>query len=151
MIDNKWFCEPDEQRETWCFLNLHVNDNYIIKGWEIGYGNPTILIRELKNKKTQEKELIKELLSQLYHCRKEDILLIMYINILTILRTRIIILNIKNASLYGLKYVCIEEILQNYFQQIEKIKIEVKEKKQTQFLWNLLIKIGPLLPRGVLI
>jgi hypothetical protein len=151
MIDNKWFCEPDEQRETWCFLNLHVTENCIISDWEVGYGNPTMIVREIKSQKTIEIEIIKDLLTQLYHCRKENILLITYSDVLSILRTRIFILNIKDASLYGLKHICIKEILKTYFQQVDKLNIQIKETKQIQFLWNLLLRIGPLLPRGVMI
>ena len=148
MIDSKWFCEPDEQRETWCFLNLHENDNCNIVGWDVGYGNPTTLLCEIKNQKTKEVEIIKELLIHLYHCRKDNIILITNTSdVLPILRTRILLLNVKEVCFYGLKYICIEEIMLTYFQHVNLIN----ESKQIWFLWSLLQKIGPLLPKGVLL
>ena len=150
MIDNKWFCEPDELREIWCFLNLHVNDKDIIEGWEIGYGNPIVMMRKINHRKTNEKDIIKELLIQLYNCRKENILLITYTNnVLPILRTRILFLDIKEASLYGIKHISVEEILYTYFLYDANQELIDKNKKIT-FLWKLLLRIGPLLPRGVI-
>lgn len=147
MIDNKWFCEPDDRRKTWCFLNLHVNEKNEVNGWNVGYGNPTKLLDEIKNKKTREIEIIKELLVHLYRCRKEDIILITIASdVLPILRTRILYRNIKAVSFYGLKYICIDEILQTYFHQ-DKV---LNKSNEIQFFWNLWQKIGPLIPRGVL-
>lgn len=161
MIDNKWFCEPDDQRESWCFLFLKVSKHNIIESWEIGYGNPTTLVRTLVNHKSKEKEIIKELLRELYYCRKKDVILITYsLDVLPILRTRIILLNIEDASLYRIKHVSVERLLSDYFlpeimnsslsDLVKRMGIEVKNPCQVDLLRHLLIQIGTLLPYGVI-
>ena len=159
MIDNKWFCEPNEQRESWCFLFLKVN-HFVIDGWEVGYGNPTMLVRKVANRKSRERELIKELLQELYHCRRENIMLITYAySALPTLRTRIILLNLKDACLHGIKYISIEKLLEEYFlllnstnisELVRKMNIEMEGSSQAKLLWNLFMRIGPMLPAGVI-
>jgi len=152
MIDNKWFCEPDEQRECWCFLFPQLKDNSVIDGWEIGYGNPSKLTRKIKNKKQNEEQMIRELLCELYHCRKKCITLITYAyDVLLILRTRIILLNIKDACFHGIKHICIEKLLEEYFLcNIIKSSTMIESSNQAEVLWNLFLKIGPMFPVGVI-
>jgi len=162
MIDNKWFCEPNDQRESWCFLFLQMNDHCIICRWEVGYGNPTMFVRKVTNRKSREREIIKELLRELYCCRKEGITLITYrYDVLSMLRTRIILLNIEDVCLRGLNYICIEQLLKEYFlsgtlnlsdmpELVKKMNIETSGSSQVQLLWSLFLRIGPMLPSGVI-
>lgn len=162
MIDNKWFCEPNDQRESWCLLILQVNDHFAINGWEIGYGNPKMLLRIISNNKSREREIIKELLRDLYYCRREGIVLITFRDdVLPMLRTRIILLNIEDVCLRGLNYICIEQLLKEYFlsgtlnssdmpELVKKMSIETSGSSQVQLLWSLFLRIGPMLPSGVI-
>lgn len=162
MIDNKWFCEPNEQRESWCFLFLQMNDRCIICRWEVGYGNPTMLVRKVTNRKSREREIIKELLRELYYCREESITLITYgHDVLSMLRTRIILLDIEDTSLHGVKHISIEKLLEEYFlldviksstmlELASKMNIRQDESNKVQLLWHIFLRIGPMLPTGVI-
>lgn len=162
MIDNKWFCELNEQRESWCLLILQVNDHFAINGWEIGYGNPSKLVRIIGNSKSNEKKIIKELLQEIYYCRREGISLITFkANALKILRTRIVLFNIEDVCLRGLNYICVEQLLKEYFlsstlnssdmpELVKKMSIETSGSSQVQLLWSLFLRIGPMLPSGVI-
>lgn len=165
MIDNKWFCEPDDQRDSWCFLVLQLEErDFVINGWEIGYGNPRKLIRIISSSKSSEKEIIKELLQEIYYCRRKGIQVITFgTDVLPVLRTRIILLDLKDVSLRGVKHICIEKIIKEYFllygfntsisnmlEIARKMNIEMKDLSRVELLHNLFLRIGPMLPDEVI-
>lgn len=167
MIENKWFCEPNDQRECWSFLILRLDNqdrNFEIIGWDIVYANPRKLIRKLKNKKNGEKEIVNELLHEIYYCRKNNITLITFReDIIPIIRTRILLLNLNDASLRGIKYFSMEKLLKKYFLFymsntsttrpsviINKMNVSNEKLSDVEMLWKIFLKIGPLLPDGVI-
>ena len=162
MIDNKWFCEPDDQRECWCFLILKRNNQSVIDGWEMGYGNPSKLTRMIKNKEQTEEKIIYELLHELYRCKRETITILTYRkDDYPILRTRIALRGIREVYLCGMKHICIEKVMEEYFlfdisenisiyELADKLKIAEENRNTVKLLWKLFLTMGPLLPIGVI-
>ena len=167
MIENKWFCEPDDQRECWCFLILHMDYNeedFNITGWEIGYSNPRKIVRKIKNSKSNEKQIIKELLHELYYCRKNRIILITFgVDVFPAIRTRIILMDLKDASLRRIKYISVEKLIAEYFlfyifnstatalpMIIKRMNIANEKSSDVEMLWKIFLRIGPVLPDGVI-
>ncbi len=165
MINNKWFCSPDNYRESWCFLifdNKKVKNTIEIQSWNLGYGNPHQLIKLKTSKGKQERKVINDLLQELNYCRKNHLRIItLYENDVKILRTRCIQLQIQDASLQKINYMSLEGIIQTYFtfdykkdesifNQIANIlNIKEKDESKPEQFRKILNKIGPLLPRGV--
>lgn len=166
MIENKWFCEPNDIRESWCFLSLKVNKkdvDDVISEWEICYGNPNQVTRMVTDTPSNEKELIKRLIQEIYYCRKKDIMIITFSNtVLPLLRTRIVFHGIDNISLRNVKFLSIKKILQDYFFIVRKdaiksvydfaweMNIEEGDMSETELLRDVFLKIGALLPAGVI-
>lgn len=165
MINNKWFCEPDDSRLSWCFLSLRTasrDDSPSISGWEIAYGNPVKIVKVLQSDRGNEGELIKQLLDELYLCKKHAIPVIIYeAGVFSLLRTRIVILDLKGVSLRGVKYVALKRLLDDYLQldevrsqslveMAEQLHIETHGKSETEILHAVFIRLGPVLPSGVI-
>ena len=166
MIDNKWFCEPNDARESWCFLSLKVNKkdvDDVISGWEICYGNPNRVTRMATDTPSNEKEVIKGLIHEIYYCRKKDIDIITFGNtVIPLLRTRIVFHGISDVSLRSVKFLSIKKILQDYFFIVGEdasksvydfaweMNIEEGDMAETELLRDVFLKIGALLPVGVI-
>jgi len=167
MIDNKWFCEPNEERETWCFLTLQTKDlkgQLTLDGWTIGYGNPNTIHREIHSNGDNEREILEQLFRELYYCRRKGITLVTFgKNILPILRIRTAQRNLKDASFRGIDIICLEDLLETYFDPVfygtsdsglvevcQKINIETNGTTNTELMLQLLLRIDPLLPQGVI-
>lgn len=167
MIGSKWFHEPDDERESWCFLTLEqdCSANSSIIGWRMGYGNLVKMVRTLENEGSDEREVILELLEEFSYCRRENITLITDgSDVLQRLRTRILASNVPSVSLKGIRQISIESVLENYFEGVNSLKdlaslgvnIELREEnkldgrttKNPKLLWRIFLKIGPLLPKG---
>jgi len=167
MIDNKWFCEPNDQRETWCFLSLqteNIDRQSIITGWQIGYGNPNTVNRVINADSSSANDILAGLFSEIYYCRRQGIKLVTYEeNLLPILRTHAIKVALSDASLRGLHAICIENLLHTYFKLGEfdtsddgllelcgKMGIASNVETQVELFQKILVRIGPLLPQGVI-
>ena len=160
MIDSKWFCEPNDYRESWCFLKIYqtqIKNESIISGWELGYGNPNQLTRIIKNENIDEKEIIRALFKEIFFCRKNKIKLITYEQSIPLLRSRVLFLKMQEISLKGISFICILNLLKQYFsindmlfQLAGKMKIKIKGIKEIEIIRNIFIRIGPLLPEGVI-
>ncbi len=163
MIDSKWFTELNEQRESWCFLSLGMGINSTIRRWEISYANPSRFVRKIISSKSEETDVIKELLKELINCRRSKIPLVTFrTEYLQKLRTRILLLGITGASLRGLRSIDIERILNEFFRMdlldstnsltdfAKRLKIETKNKSSSELLWAVMLRLGPLLPEGVI-
>lgn len=64
MLGNKWFCESDDERKSWCFLLVELNGGNAgceIAGWQIGYGNPKKMVKTVEKSGGGEEETIKTL------------------------------------------------------------------------------------------
>ena len=165
MIDNKWFCEPNDLRESWCFLSLDVKDgdeDFAISSWEIGYASPAKLLRKINCDESDEDKIIGKLLDEIYYCRKNRIKIITYgKNVVPLLRTRIVVLGLCELSLHGVDFICIEDLLSKYFlfdaenQNRGSLpdflkKIGAVNGNEVEMLRRLFQKIGLLLPSGVI-
>ena len=167
MIDNKWFCEPNDQRETWCFLSLqteNIDRQSIITGWQIGYGNPNTVNRVINADSSSANDILAGLFSEIYYCRRQGIKLVTYEeNLLPILRTHAVQAALSDASLRGMHTICIENLLQTYFELGEfdpsddgllelckKMVIADNGATKIGMLHQILVRIGPLLPQGVI-
>lgn len=166
MIDSIYFCEPDDARESWFFFTLqvkkHNNDNSI-SGWNACYGNPNRVIRKLTDAQSDEKTTIVSLCNELFYCRKKDIPIITFErNTIPVLRTRIVCLDIHDVSFKKLHISPLEIILQNYFHlgytdsilplsiYVKELKIESRDMSESELLYKIFQKIGPLIPAGVI-
>lgn len=164
MIDNKWFCEPNDLRESWCFLSLDVggwNEGSVITSWEIGYANPAKLIRKINCDESSENKVIGKLLNEIFYCRKNGIKIITYgNNVVPALRTRILVLGLAEVGLHGMDLICIEDLLSKFFLFDDNSltggptsgvlkKIGVADGSGAELLWRLFQKICPLIPGGV--
>ncbi|KXB08200.1 hypothetical protein AKJ58_00600 [candidate division MSBL1 archaeon SCGC-AAA385D11] len=166
MIDNKWFCEPNDERESWCFLILEQRNSEgdgSITGWQIGYGNPKKMTRTLSSSGSSEEEIIQGLLDEIYYCRREGILMITAErDSVPALRTHILLLGMEEASFRGVEYVCIDRLLEEHFLGLgdldgssgrsilelgERIGI-VEDCEETELLRRIFLRIGPLLPKS---
>jgi len=161
MIDNKWFCEPDELRESWCFLILYQKDqkdDFVISGWEIEYGNSSRIIRKIYNSKNNEEGIINELLEEIHYCRKKRITIITFgFDVIPAIRTRISILDLKEVSLRGIRNIALEKLISEnflFFNSNKSPSIEMIAKKMNiesdcfsnvELLRNIFLRIGPLL------
>ncbi len=166
MIGNRWFCEPDDERESWCFLVLNRGnpESSSITGWHVGYGNPKKTTRTLSSSPSSEEEIIRELLEEIYHCRREGILVItVKRETMPALRSRVLLLGLEGVSLRGVKHVCIEELLDEYFLDLggpdsfnisglsglgERIGVKTDGLGETEMAREVFLRIGPLLPEG---
>ena len=167
MIDNKWFCEPNDQREIWCFLSLQTENlegQSIIAGWQIGYGNSNTVSRMINADSGNENDVLAGLFSEIYYCRRQGIRMVTYEeNLLPILRTHAVQAALSDASLRGLHAICIENLLHTYFELGEvdtsddgllelcrKMGIADNGSTKVGLLHEILVRIGPLLPQGVI-
>lgn len=166
MIDNIWFCEPNDARESWCFFTVKLKKheaNDAIASWEVCYTNPNRVIRMAGNDTPSEEELLRGLLREIYYCRKKEITLITFgENVIPLLRTRIVYHCIRDVNLRSLKVLSIQKILQDYFffgkdntvSSISDFAFEMKNppdaNTETETLYEIFKRIGPLLPSGVI-
>jgi hypothetical protein len=166
MIDNIWFCEPNDARESWCFFAIKVkkqDGSDTIAGWEICFANPNRTVRKVADAQSDEKELLKGLLHELYYCRKNDIKIITFeTNTIPILRTRIIFHDIHNISFRSLQVISIQKLLQEHLffgednsvpsisDFCSRMKIGRQDRDETELLHDIFKRIGPLLPPGVI-
>lgn len=142
------YSEPNNDREAWAILTLECAKGKIT-GWRIGYGNAVKITRVAEQKVKDEKGVMKELLKEIRTCRKKGTLLITFHrHALTLLRTKLLILGI-DASLRGLRNVCVEEIMSQYF-NTKKIPVGDDVKHDPNALWAFFKKIGSLVPQRVL-
>lgn len=166
MIENRWFCEPDDERESWGFFSLERKESgeaETVTGWKIGYGNPEKMVRKVSNKRSDEREVLKELAKELSYCRQNQVLFVTYEPTLPVIRTRTVILGLKEVGLRGIKHMCLEKVLERYFsglpgrgdlRQISDLLglIELGEERssepeQLELLRRVLLAVGPLLPK----
>lgn len=170
MIGNRWLCEPDDERESWCFLTLEREDSAgkgdAFAGWEISYGNPRKIVRSL-NSESNEKESLQDLSNELHYCRSEGITVFNFReNALPALRTHLLLNDIGVVSLRGIENIPIERLLKENFHNLElnpskngldsiprlceTVSIQTENFSNTELLWKVLLKIGPLLPEDSL-
>lgn len=165
MIGNRWFCQPDDERESWCFmvLELKQEDNGFLAGWEISYGNPKRTVRTLENAGSNEVEILRELVKEINYCRRKQIPVItLRDDIIPKIRTRILYSTLEEASFQGLENISIESLLRENFvgadlrnrQSVkglcEELKIETANRSETELLREAFLRIGPLVPRDSL-
>ena len=166
MIDNIWLCEPNDARESWCFLELKLKKqdaNDVISGWEATYANPNRVVHKANDTRSDEKESLKKLFFHIYRCRKKEIPIITFgSNVIPVLRTRILCQGIRDESLRSVKTISLQKILQDYFcfdndnsilsasDFVAGLKIEQGNATETELLYDVFTRIGPLLPAGVI-
>lgn len=166
MIGNKWICEPDDKREVWCFLKLvRKRSEKMLAGWEISYGNPEEIVRSLDSKGGEE-EILHDLLEQLYRCKSEGITVFTFgESAFQDLRTRCLLTSSNGASLRGVENLSIERLMEENFSLevnpsegglknisslCEALDIQIGDCSDTELLWKILLRIGPLLPEDSL-
>jgi hypothetical protein len=119
MLNNRWFCEPDRYRESWCFIKFDMKKDMHqteIISWELGYGNPINLTQIKKCKQNMESEIIREILKELSYSKKNRLRVVtVYENDFRILRTRCLQLKIDYVSLQGLKFISLDSIIKRFF------------------------------------
>jgi len=167
MIESKWFCMPDDDREPWCFLTLELDAGKRITGWQAGYGNPRRITRMLGGNESSEEEIIQRLLrlfEEIRFCRRMGTTLItLGAEDLPALRTRTLLLGLDGAVLRGLKHICIERLLRDHFlgfeggvdlpharsilKSAESAHVETDGLKEPEVLWRLFLEVGSLLPK----
>ncbi|KXB07755.1 hypothetical protein AKJ51_00130 [candidate division MSBL1 archaeon SCGC-AAA382A20] len=163
MIENKWFCEPDDERESWCFLVPELNterEECRITGLEVGYGNPKKMVRKLEKTDCKEEEILEKLLGEICYCRKRGIPIITAAKkeILT-LRTRLL-LGKEKTSLQKVELLNIEQLLKEHFlvsklssnlsKLAEKLGIGKESSGRVDLLREIYLRIGTLLPENKL-
>lgn len=163
MIGNKWFCEPDDERESWCFLVLEFEDRskkLKIPGWKIGYGNPEKMVRKLEKTDCKEEEILESLLGEIHYCRRQGIPVITTEKEeILALRTRLF-LGKEETSLQKVELLNIEQLLKEHFlvselssdlsKLAERLGIEKESSGRVELLRDIFLKIGPLLPEDKL-
>ena len=144
-----WYTEPDNNREPWVIVTLETVKGRVV-GWQVGHGN-AVKITRLKRLRgnSDEKEVLEKLLDEIRDCRREDtITLVTYSpSTLLLLRSRILNHAIKDASFRGLRHLCVGNLLDQYFGGERRT---TRAGRDSKILWEILTKIGPLIPRGVL-
>ena len=143
MLNNKWFCEPNPYRETYCYLTIETHDNQQkITRWQTATANMQSIVTTDQYQDKDERKAILELLKKLSYCIERNITLITPTNqTMPILRTRILALKISNASLTTLKTICIEHLMEKYFTE------KTTEKNNTKDMHRTFTAIAPLLPQ----
>lgn len=156
---------PDDDRAPWCFLTLELGAEKRITGWQAAYGNPRRITRTLSGNGSSEEELIRGLFEEIRFCRRMGTTLItLGAEVLPALRTRTLLLGLDGAGLRGVKHICIERLLRDYFlgfeggmdlpharrilKSAESAHIETDGLKGPEVLWRLFLEVGPLLPKG---
>jgi hypothetical protein len=126
MLNNKWFCEPNPFRETYCYMSIQKKtiDNYLqITGWQTATANMQSIVTMDQYQDKDEKKAIQELLKKLSYCIEKNITLITPTNqTMPLLRTRILTLNIPNVSFTTIKTICIEHLMEKYFTEKTTVK-----------------------------
>lgn len=159
MIGNKWFCQPDDKREAWCFLTLErdgESEGCAIRGWKVGYGNAKKMVRKSEKTACREKTALKSLLREVYHCKKQNIPIITRKEEAQILRTRLFFLGKEDVNLQNVEFLYMKELLKRHFVSSEipssieglakRISIERKNSDKVELLRKIFLRILPLLP-----
>jgi hypothetical protein len=166
MIDNIWFCEPNDARESWCFFSMkskEIDSHQCIIEWEAIYANPSKVTYKAKNTPSAEETLLREILFHVSMCRKKEIPIITYERkIIPILRSRLLFHGMCNISLRNLKTLSLQDLLQDYFyfgttnsflsasDFARELKIDENGLSETELCYVIFKRMGPLLPLGVI-
>lgn len=159
MINNKWFCEPNPTRESYCFVFLNKknkNSYQQIIGWKIGIGSIEKIHKIKQSQEEDEKTIIEKLLGEFFYCRQKNIIVVTdSVDNFPILRARIARLNIKQANLAAIKYIELESLINKYFPHKKNNNLESRHTffpikvgdDEIETIWNVFRKIAPLIPR----
>ncbi len=166
MIDNIWFCEPNDARESWCFFTMklkEIDGHQCVTGWEVTYANPTRVTYKTKNTPSTEEILLRQILFLISTCKKKGALFITYERkIIPILRSRLLCHGMCNISLRSLKILSVQQLLEDFFyfgptnsilstyDFARELKIDENGLSETELCLAIFRRLGPLLPRGVI-
>lgn len=118
VINNKWFCEPNPYRQSYCFFYIerkNEDDQDSIKGWKSGIGNINKISKKNKKNQGDEMEIIKALIPHIKTWRKNNILVITEKEeIFPLLRTRIAALGIDEMLLSPLNSISLQHLINRY-------------------------------------
>jgi len=142
-MEEIWYTKPDDERTPWVFLTLRFEKDET--KWCIGYANSTKMVKIVKYQGGNELEALQQLLGEVQKCKRNTLLITPDFETLVTLRRKLLSLDQKHPSLRGLRHVCIKEILDKYFGGSLQPKSE-----SPIHLWELLTKIGPLVPERAL-
>lgn len=173
MLGSELYQAIDESIESWCILRLNVetqDDHLSVTGWEVGFGNSANLIdtesRSVSDSYT-EAELLRYLMEDVLEERRRtavDVTVITpKISTLPMLRTRLLYNDIE-ATFRGLYHVSLERILAEHFATCDEMAAQsmfkevvaetgqqVAGEPSVTHLWQILTRIGPLVPRDALV
>ena len=166
MIDNIWFCEPNDARESWCFFTMKLKEidaHSTVTEWEVTYANPTRVIYRTNNAPSTEEVLLRQILFHISRCKKKGIPIITYERkIIPLLRSRLLCHGMCNISLRSLKILSLQQLLQDFFyfgttnsilsasDFAKELKIDENGLTETELCYVIFKRIGPLLPQGVI-
>jgi hypothetical protein len=161
MLNNKWFCEPNPYRETYCYFLLETEKQKKqpkIIGWKAAIGNIDEITNRLDSKNQDETETLKNIIPVLFYCRKK------YLTIITdkketvsLLRTRLAMANIENTDLSSIRVISLEEYFNKYFSYTGEngllswckfLSIDANKKKKTELIKSVYARIKPFIPKG---
>jgi hypothetical protein len=119
MIDNIWFCGPNDARESWCFFTMklkEIDGHQCVTGWEVTYANPARVTYKTKNTPSAEEILLRQILFHISTCKKKRALFITYERkIIPILRSRLLCHGMCNINLGNLKILSVQQLLEDFF------------------------------------
>lgn len=166
MIDNIWFCEPNDARESWCFFTMKLKEidaHQSVTEWEVTYANPTRVTYKTKNTPSAEEVLLRQILFHISMCKKKEVPFITYERkTIPILRSRLLYHGMCNISLRNLKTLSIQQLLQDYFyfgttnslqsasDFAKELKIDENGLTETELYYRIFMRLGSLLPEGVI-
>jgi len=170
------FSAVDDDVEYWFFLVLERESQSPepgtpVAGWQAVYGNPEKMTRSLGSKGPGEGEILEELLREIRHCRREGATLVTFrAGALPRLRTRMLLRGLGGADFRGVRHICVEGLLKNYYGMegsLEEIARalevdggdgddsiprrmgeggKVVGSPRARILWEIFRKVGPMLP-----
>jgi len=166
MIDNVWFCEPDDSGQSWCFFTMKLKEidaHQSVTEWEVTYANPTRVVYKTNNTTSDEEILLRQILFHISMCKKKEVPFITFERkIIPILRSRLLCHGMCKISLRNLKTLSLQQLLQDYFyfdttnsilsayDLVRELKIDKNGLTETELYHVIFKKIGPLLPLGVI-
>lgn len=138
---------PNDGRESWVILRTKSSRSGEVVEWELTHANSARTVRTARSVAGGEQSMLKLLAEEIDKCKRGVLLITSSADVLPLLRRRFI-QNRVAVTFRGLRHLCIEGLVKEFFG--EGYGNPAENTAENSKLWELLVTIGPLVPARAL-